>query len=61
MNRWLQAIGGSTIEAAQAFLQGQPGVNNVQIQLPFGTDRLPTSVEQIKIKLVNNDSKDIAA
>ena len=52
-NLWRQSIKGATSQLALAFLRTQPGVKEAQIQLPFGTDHLPSSVDQIQIVLVN--------
>lgn len=59
MDRWSQAIKGSTTQAAQAYLYVQPGVKKVEINLPFGTDHLPASVSDINIVLVNSSSASI--
>ncbi len=53
INSWLQSIKGATPTLAKAYLSSQPGIAGVQIQLPFGTDHLPVSVDSIKIVLVN--------
>jgi hypothetical protein len=53
LNAWLQSIKGATPTLAKAYLVSQPGVAAVQIQLPFGMDHLPVSVERIKIVVVN--------
>ena len=50
---WQQSIKGANTQLAQAFIKQQPGVAHVNIQLPFGTDHLPTSIDQIQIVLVN--------
>jgi serine/threonine protein kinase len=52
-NLWQQSIKGATTQLAQAFIIQQPGVANVHIQLPFGTDHLPVSIDQIQIVLVS--------
>ncbi|HLZ64505.1 MAG TPA: protein kinase [Ktedonosporobacter sp.] len=52
IGQWTQAVRGATAAAAEAYLKEQPGVSTVQIALPFGNDRLPTSYNQIKIVLV---------
>ena len=52
INQWKQTIRGATSAAAIAFLNEQSGVAAVQIYLPFGTDHLPTSIDQMKIVLV---------
>lgn len=51
--QWRQSIKGATPQLAQAFLTTQHGVQGVRIQLPFGTDHLPTSVDHIQIVLVD--------
>ena len=48
-----QSINGATPVLATTYLDTQPGVTDVQIRLPFGTDELPASVDQIRIVLVN--------
>ncbi len=53
LKAWLQSIKGATPTLAKAYLASQPGVAVVQIQLPFGMDHLPVSVERIKIVVVN--------
>jgi serine/threonine protein kinase len=53
-NQWRQSIKGATAAAAIAYLNSQPGVAAVQIRLPFGTDHLPSSVDQIEIVVTNN-------
>jgi hypothetical protein len=50
---WQQSIKGATTQLAQAFIVQQPGVAVVHIQLPFGTDHLPISIDQIQIVLVS--------
>src|SRR5260370_27519728 len=50
---WRQSIKGATSQLARAFIKTQPGVADAQIQLPFGTDHLPSSADQIQIVLVN--------
>lgn len=52
-NQWRQSIKGATPQLARAFITTQPGVTDAQIRLPFGTDHLPASVDQIQIVLVN--------
>lgn len=54
ISQWQQSIKGATSAAARAYLSQQPGIDNVQIQLPFGTDHLPTSTDQIKIVVNTN-------
>jgi hypothetical protein len=53
INAWLQSIKGATPTLASTYLTSQRGVSSVQIQLPFGTDHLPMSVEQIQVVFVN--------
>lgn len=53
MNTWLQFIKGATPVAATDYLKAQPGVASVQINLPFDTDHLPSSLSEIKIVLAN--------
>ena len=53
VDAWRQSIKVATPQLAQAFLKAQPGVASAQIQLPFGTDHLPTSIDQISMVLVN--------
>jgi len=52
LTRWRQSIKGATSTLALAYLNTQPGVLSTHIQLPFGTDHLPSSVDQIKIVLM---------
>ncbi|HLH61047.1 MAG TPA: protein kinase [Ktedonobacteraceae bacterium] len=52
INTWRQDIKGLTPAQATVHLSTQPGVISVQIQLPFGTDRLPVSANQIRVQLV---------
>jgi serine/threonine protein kinase len=52
-SQWQQSIRGATTAAAQAYLEAQPGVATVQINLPFGADHLPNAVDEIKIVTVN--------
>jgi serine/threonine protein kinase len=47
--QWRQSIKGATSTLALAYLNAQPGVMAVHIQLPFGSDHFPSSVEQIKV------------
>jgi hypothetical protein len=49
--QWQQAIKGTTSASARAYLLRQPGVASVNIRLPFNTDHLPASVDQIKLIL----------
>lgn len=53
ISQWQQSIKGATPTLAKTYLVSQPGVASVVIQLPFGADHLPASVDQIKIMLVN--------
>jgi len=53
INKWPISIKGSSTAAALAYLNGQPGVHSVEIHLPFGTDTLPTDIDNIKIQLIN--------
>src|SRR5579875_101189 len=50
--QWVTEIRGASSAAAIDFLNSQKGVAGVQIQLPFGTDHLPTEGDQIKIVVV---------
>ncbi|HEY4034090.1 MAG TPA: protein kinase [Ktedonobacteraceae bacterium] len=47
--QWQQAIKGATSAVARAYLRRQPGVASTDIHLPFNTNYLPTSADQIKI------------
>jgi serine/threonine protein kinase len=51
--QWRQSIKGATSTLALAYLNTQPGVLSAHIQLPFGTDHLPSSVDQIKVVLMD--------
>jgi hypothetical protein len=53
ISQWQQSIKGATPTLAKTYLVSQPGVAGVVIQLPFGADHLPASVDQIKFHLVN--------
>ncbi len=53
IEQWQQSIKGATPTLAKTYLVSQPGVAVVQIQLPFGADHLPVSIDQIKVVLVN--------
>lgn len=53
MRQWRQSIKGAPSAAALAYLTTQAGVGAVQIHLPFGTDHLPLSLDDIKIVLVS--------
>jgi len=50
---WRQSIKGLVPAVALAYLNSQTGVAAVHISLPFGSDHLPPSVDNIKIDLVN--------
>ncbi len=52
-SKWPTSIKGSSTAAALAYLNGQPGVHGVEIHLPFGTDTLPTSTDNIKIRIIS--------
>ncbi len=54
MDQWRQFIKGATSALAMDYLKKQTGVVAVRIQLAFGADHLPSSVDQIKIVLVNH-------
>ncbi|HEY5002911.1 MAG TPA: serine/threonine-protein kinase [Ktedonobacteraceae bacterium] len=56
INAWPQYIKGATSAAALAYLNTQPGVSGVEIHLPFGADHLPTSTNEIRIILENNNT-----
>lgn len=53
VDAWRASIKGTTPQLAKAFLSTQAGVADVQIQMPFGTDHLPTSPDEIQMVLVN--------
>lgn len=53
LDKWKQTIKGATLQLAQTFLAAQQPVASARIQLPFGADHLPTSLDQIQIVLVN--------
>lgn len=44
---WRQAIKGASTTLAQSYLSTRPGIIDVHIALPFGTDHLPTDETQI--------------
>ncbi|GCE21732.1 serine/threonine protein kinase [Dictyobacter kobayashii] len=44
-------IKGATADVAKTYLAAQPGVDSVDIRLPFGTDHLPTNTDDINILL----------
>jgi serine/threonine protein kinase len=50
---WQQNIKGATTVAALAYLNTQQGVAGAQIQLPFNTDRFPSSIDEIKIVVLD--------
>jgi serine/threonine protein kinase len=53
IGQWQQSIKGATPILAKTYLATQPGVAGVEMQLPFGADHLPTSIDQIRVVLVN--------
>ncbi len=53
VDRWRQSIKGATSAAALAYLNAQAGIASVQLSLPFGSDHLPTSIDEIKVVKVN--------
>ena len=53
IDKWKQNMRGATSVAAIAYLNQQPGVAAVQIHLPFGSDHLPASLDQIKVVLAD--------
>ncbi len=53
VSQWKQSIKGATPTLAKTYLVTQPGVASVVIQLPFGADHLPASVDQMEFVLVN--------
>ena len=53
VDQWRKSILGATPQLARSFLSSQAGVDSVKIQLPFGTDHLPSTLGQILIVLVN--------
>ena len=44
-------IKGATVDLAKTYLKTQTGIANVDIRLPFGTDHLPDSVDNIAITI----------
>ncbi len=52
LGQWRQSVKGASSTLALAYLNAQAGVAAVRIQLPFGSDHLPASIDQIKIVLV---------
>lgn len=53
ISQWQQSIKGATPTLARTYLVSQAGVAGVRIELPFGADHLPVSIDQIKIVLLN--------
>ena len=53
ISQWQRSIKGATPTLARTYLVSQPGVAGIRIELPFGADHLPVSIDQIKIVLVN--------
>ena len=53
VDAWRASIKGTTPQLAKAFLLTQAGVADVQIQMPFGADHLPTSPDEIQMVLMN--------
>ncbi|MDQ6659887.1 MAG: protein kinase [Chloroflexota bacterium] len=53
LNQWSSAIKGTSLAVAVAYLNSRPGVAAVQIHLPFGTDHLPSSTDNITILLTD--------
>jgi serine/threonine protein kinase len=45
--QWRQAIKGASLTLAQNYLSTRPGIQAAHIQLPFGSDHLPTDATQI--------------
>jgi|GEM_PF-610490 len=45
--QWRQAIKGASLQLAQSYLTTRAGILSAHIQLPFGTDHLPTNEAQI--------------
>jgi hypothetical protein len=56
INFWRQSIKSATPQLAQAFMSQQAGVARVTIQLPFGADHLPSSLDEIQVVLANTTS-----
>lgn len=54
MNQWQLSLKGRARESALIYLNGQTGVSAVQLQLPFGSDHLPTTPSLIQIVLMNS-------
>jgi hypothetical protein len=53
ITQWRQMVRGATQAVALAYLSAQPGVADVQIHLPFGADHVPSTVDEIRILVVN--------
>ena len=53
-SQWLQVIKGETPTAALAYLNTQPGVASVRIDLPFQADHFPTTTNDIIINTDDN-------
>jgi serine/threonine protein kinase len=53
INSWKQSVKGATSAAALAYLNTQPGIASVQVSLPFGSDHLPDTVDNIKVVKVD--------
>jgi hypothetical protein len=53
LGQWRQSIKGASSALALAYLNAQAGVAAVRIQLPFGSDHIPSSVDQIRIVLAD--------
>lgn len=54
MEQWRLSLKGRAKESALLYLNGQTGVSAVQLQLPFGSDHLPTTPSLIQIVLMNS-------
>ena len=50
--QWKQAIKGASLPLAQSYLTTRAGILSAHIQLPFGTDHLPTNEAQIIFVIV---------
>ena len=53
-SQWLQVIKGETPTVALAYLNTQPGVASVRIDLPFQADHFPTTTNDIIINTDDN-------
>lgn len=53
LEQWKQSIKGATPQLAQTYITSQSSVASVHIQLSFGEDHLPDSINQIQIVLVS--------